>query len=288
MLPAEQTAPALSPASAVALALRRARARLARRFPGRSAADRDDALQQAAEMAIRLGWLGKPKAAAYLAGHAARMLCGGYWYEGRWRPSRSAATSIASPARVGPDGAEVAPDEWLAGRVEAAPSTSPDADLRGRATLREVACPDRAARAAVGEGGREVLGELLRRGWSASDLAAEVGVDPSTIARWGRERPPLGVAGALRGLLERDSPAERFRLLLADARAAGWSLRAIGDACAVSPEGAARWGRGATPAPDRRPAVERALRAMLEGDARELAAACATCAALAAPRPAAA
>ena len=50
MLPAEQTAPALSPASAVALALRRARARLARRFPGRSAADRDDADPRAAAL----------------------------------------------------------------------------------------------------------------------------------------------------------------------------------------------------------------------------------------------
>jgi transcriptional regulator with XRE-family HTH domain len=265
---------ALAPASTPAADTRRpaevvslARRRLARMFPGRSRDDRDDALQQAAEAAVRGGWLGKRKAATYLALHAARILCGGYWIAGRWQVARSAATSIAGPARpvAGGEGAAVGPDEWLAEVVAAEASAHPDAEVQRLAAAAEVVDPERPAPATFdGARGRDVLRELLRRGWSLAELGDELGVEQSTVGRWSRTRPPVEAGDCLRALLRLPSPTDPFRRLLCEARAVGYSLRAIGIACGVSHEAAAQWGKGAAPLRERRAEVERALLALIE------------------------
>lgn len=105
---------------------------------------------------------------------------------------------------------------------------------------------------------------MKSRGWSLGEVAAALVVSRSAVARWrdGLGRPSAGRRGILRGLAESGRPPPRpcpkarpvvapgavqHRARLAELRAAGWTMEALGRALKVDKGTVYRWCAGDHP-----------------------------------------
>lgn len=174
--------------------------RLARQFPSRCEADREDAVHEALCAALRVGKAGNRRV---VCGWAARRLLGTDRRRGVIVSSRSAATSIAGPALSLPrthDQGEcaVAPSEWLDSVARVARVVDIDAVLDAFAAERR-----RREEAAAAERRRRELAEDMRRRaeearllvpaaaaacGSMRALAAAMGVSVGAPYRWRNPR----------------------------------------------------------------------------------------------------
>ena len=239
--------------SAVAMTRRLALERLAATAPSWSAADREDAAQEALAAAIAGGWAERPTAWTFVSLHALRCLRGWQVMRGKKYSSRSAATPTASRALRLRSGDTQDPDTWLAERP-----ISPDYEAAIDAA-REYA-PVLAAGLDRLEG-PDLVARAVERGETAREIAAAVGCDYSGVRRWIRREvvPSEEAADRLRLHLVGAAPAHRPAPVrrapppppadpigpggraAAELRRRGWSRSAIAEAVGASPSAVSLW-----------------------------------------------
>lgn len=216
--------------------------RLARQFPLRCLADREDAVHEALCAAIRLGRADNRRA---VAGWAARNLIGKQVMRGKVYSCRSQSTSTAGRGLPGADSEPVPPADWL----DSSRLPAHETDMEGLLDMAAAASPQ----------GEETAAEALRllRAWGYTwlDIARMLGVTNKAVAQWaaGTIQPRASSLDTLRMLVARTSGVAEQPGWEADlARALkGRPAAALAAELGTLRQTVSRWVRGAaTPGPE--------------------------------------